>query len=260
MTVGSDRIEQYVDQLLDELRGGARDVRRTLAEAEDHLREAAAAGEADGLSADDAQRIAIERFGSPVVVARRFRAERSRWLPRSVLVEAMLALTLVGGVGLVGIGVSGALAGALGAAAGKAFVAGDPSGVTYTPSRCADFREYFPKASSCEETAADHHFDEVVTYRLAAGLLGLLVFAAYWLVRRRRPRSAAPALPDGFTPTVGATLFGCAAAVLLLPSLGQIAFGDTSGAGASLTGGVVSAVVAAGFVASVYRTVHARAA
>jgi len=259
MTDGSDRIERYLDQLLDELRGRARDVRRTLAEAEDHLREAAARGETDGLTPDDAQCVAIERFGSPRVVARRFASERGRWLPRSVLVETVLVLALIGGVGLVGIGVSGALAGALGAAAGKTFVAGDPSGVTYTPSRCADFREYFPKASSCEEAAVDHHFDEVVSYRLAAGVLGVLVISGYYLVRRRRPRSAVPALSEGFAATVGATLFGCAAAVLLLPSLGQMAFGDTSGVGAALTGGLVSAVAAAGFAASLYRTMHAKA-
>lgn len=258
MTGQPDLIEQYLDELLAELRGRARDVRRTLAEAEDHLREATRHGRARGLSEAQAQQAAIERFGTPRTVAGRFAAERSGGVPFSVLVEAVLALTLVAGIGLVAIGASGALAGVLGPAVGKTYVAGDPSGVTYTPARCADFREYFPKASTCEAAATAHHFDEIVTYRLAAGVLGLLVLAGYGLVRRRRPSARGLALPDGFTATIGTVPFAVAAAVLCLPALGSTAMGDSSGAGGQLTGGVVAALAAAGFATSLYRTVRAR--
>ena len=45
---------------------------------------------------------------------------------------------------------------------GAAFVAGDAPGVTYTPARCADYFEYFPRASDCTQAAALHHWGEVV--------------------------------------------------------------------------------------------------
>ena len=61
--MSGDRIEGYLDQLLLELRGRATDVRRVLAETEEHLRDATADGIAAGLSPDDAEAQAIVRFG-----------------------------------------------------------------------------------------------------------------------------------------------------------------------------------------------------
>src|SRR5262245_22776477 len=62
----------YLDLLLVELRGSARGVRRILSEVEEHLRDATAEGIAAGLTSGEAQRQAIERFGPPRTVARRF--------------------------------------------------------------------------------------------------------------------------------------------------------------------------------------------
>ena len=70
----ADLIEGYLDRLLGHLRGSAHDVRRILAEAEEHLRDAAAELVAAGASEEEAQRRAIERFGDPHAVARRFSA------------------------------------------------------------------------------------------------------------------------------------------------------------------------------------------
>jgi len=257
-----DAVDRYLEALLLELRGRATGVRRILDEAEDHLRESVEAGIADGLAPDEAERRAIERFGSPQLVARRLaRGARVR-PPVPVLAQVVLALMLIGGIGLVGVGVSGALADGMGAAFGKAFVSADTNGVTYTPSRCADFLEYHPEARTCEAAATAHHFDEVVSYRLAAGVLGIAVLGAWWVARRRRwlwP-DAAEAVPEGFGAIVGAALFGVAAAGLLFQSIGAIVVGgDSSGTGQYLSGGLIAAVMAMGFAVVLQRTLHTRA-
>jgi hypothetical protein len=56
-----EAIERYLDELLVQLRGSPRIVRRVLAEAESHLQDAVAAG----MDADEA----ISRFGNAPVVA-----------------------------------------------------------------------------------------------------------------------------------------------------------------------------------------------
>jgi hypothetical protein len=256
-----DAVERYVDALLVELGGRVTGVSRIINETEDHLRESIDAALAEGLSQEDAERRALERFGSAKLVARRLAAADRGVAPLAVLGRAVLTLVLVAGIGLVGIGVSGAVAAGMGAAFGKTFVSADASGVTYTAARCADFREYHPDATSCEAAATAHHFDEVITYRLAAGVLGVAVLAAWWVARRRRwgwP-DAADAVPDGFGATVGAALFGAAAAGLLFLSLGQIVVGgDSAGTGQYLSGGVVSAVIAAGFGLALLRTLRVR--
>jgi hypothetical protein len=78
-----------------------------------------------------------------------------------------------------------------------------------TPQRCAEFLEYFPNAGGCEQAAALHHWGEVVEYRVAVGVLGLLVLGAF-LLWRRRPDRRDPrylgVLPDGFSATVATSL------------------------------------------------------
>jgi hypothetical protein len=63
-------IEHYLGRLQQELRVSPPIQERILFEIEDHLREGAAWEEARGAAPDDAQRIVIERFGAPEVVAR----------------------------------------------------------------------------------------------------------------------------------------------------------------------------------------------
>ncbi|MDQ6796740.1 MAG: permease prefix domain 1-containing protein [Actinomycetota bacterium] len=259
----TDPIEDYLDRLLVELSGRARNVRRILSEVDDHLHDAADEGLAEGLSADDARDRALARFGAPATVARRFTRRPGRLPPLPVLSQLVLAFALLAGVGLVGIGVSGALAGGMGVAFGKEFVAGDVAGVTYTPARCADYLEYHPEASTCDRAAAAHHFDETVTYRLAAGVLGVLVLGGLFVIRRSRVlRRHIPLgdgvglLPDGFVATVGAAVFGCAAGALLVSGLARAGGGD--GVGADLSGGIVAAVIAAVFAAGVYRALSRR--
>jgi hypothetical protein len=78
-----DPIEDYLDQLYAGLRTTPRQARRIIAEAEDHLREAAAAGTEAGLSEQEAQEAAISSFGSVRAVVRahaRRRRERGQRL------------------------------------------------------------------------------------------------------------------------------------------------------------------------------------
>ena len=258
----ADPIEGYLDQLLGHLRGAATDVRRILAETEEQLRDATAELEAAGASEEEAQQRAVERFGPPRTVARRFSAGLAPIPPAAVAAELARTAALLGGVALVAIGASGLLAELLGRLFGPAFVASDLPGMTYTPERCAEFLEYFPDAGGCEQAAALHHWGEVVEYRVAVGVLGLLVLGAYLLWRRGR-RGEQPryrgVLPDGYAATVATSLYGVAAAVLALQSLDALLVANGSGAGQWLSAAVVALAMAVFYGVSLYRTVLNRA-
>ena len=91
-------IEQYLDDLFDRLAGQGAAGRCALAEAEDHLRAAAADAVASGLPAGQAEHDAVTRFGSAAMVARKMRsAHRARRLNRALSAGWLLAgLTFVG--------------------------------------------------------------------------------------------------------------------------------------------------------------------
>jgi hypothetical protein len=254
--VSADLIESYLDRLLGHLRGSAHDVRRILSEAEEHLRDATTELVAAGASEEEAQRRAIQRFGNPRTVARRFSARLAPVPPAAVAAELARAAVLLGGVGLVAIGVSGLLAELLGRLLGAGFMAGDLPGMTYTPQRCAEFLEYFPDAGGCEQAAAMHHWGEVVEYRVAVGVLGLAVLGGYLLWRRGRrdePPRYLGALPDGLAATVATSLYGLAATVLALEGLNALLAGHGSGAGQWLSAAAVALAMAVGYGISLWR-------
>lgn len=261
-TSATDPVETYLDTLLSELRGDPHEIRRILTEIEGHLRDGVDAGVAAGMTLEAAQQRALERCGSPSTVARRFAADHpTRLLHAGLIRQLVMAALLLGGIGLVSIGVSGGLAAGMGAVGGKRFVSGDLPGMTYTPARCAYFLEYYPKEGTCEKAATAHHFDEVVQYRVAAGVLGLLVLGAWQLTRRRRRGLAeVGVLPEAFIATVGVTVFAVGAGMLLVQGMAQISASTTAGLGEYLSGGIVSAVVAVGFGLSLLRTLAQRAA
>jgi hypothetical protein len=179
-------------------------------------------------------------------------------LPRSVIVELGFAFTRLAIVGLIAIGISGVIAGIFGSAFGRSFVAGDLPGVTYTAARCADYFEYSPGAKTCEEAATWHHYGEVFQYRLAAGVLGLLILGAYVLAQRKLRHDPA-ALPSGFVPTIGTTMYGAAAFYLLATSVNGALLHETAGVGGMLSGGVVAAVMAVVYGIALYRILLRRA-
>ena len=115
---------------------------------------------------------------------------------------------------LISIGLSGLVAEFMGRTSGPGFVAGDGPGVTYTAERCAEFVEYFPELN-CADAATMHHFGEVVEYRVAAGVLGLLALLTLVLARRTPPLSdAAWSPPPAMVALALAASFGVAAALL----------------------------------------------
>jgi hypothetical protein len=173
------------------------------------------------------------------------------------VVELGLALTRLAVAGLLAIGISGVVAGIFGWAFGRSFVAGDPPGVTYTAARCADFLEYSPGATTCREAAEWHHYGEIVQYRLATGLLGVLLLAAYALARRKL-RGDPTALPPGFEATIGTAMYGAAALYLLATSMNGALVHETAGIGGWLSGGLVAAIMAAVYGIALYRVLLRR--
>lgn len=245
----NDLIDRYLDHLVEVLQGPGREIRRALAESEDHLRETEVAGLQAGMTAESAALDAIERFGTAEVVARRYDLLRALASPLQLAAQAFLSLCLVGAFVLIGIGISGALAAGTGVLLGEDFIAGDLPGVTYTPERCAEFLEYHPEAESCEKAAVAHHFDETVGFRLEGGVLGILTLIAWWIVSRAARRRIGPSALSGvFVPCAATALF--AAAAITLGGIGALQWaitGGNSGAGSFLTAGVVSLLATATF-------------
>lgn len=158
-----DPIESYLDELLVQLRGSPRSVRRVLVEAESHLRDAVS----DGATPEEA----VARFGDVREVAARCSTQAG--VPTSVLArQLLLAAMLLGVVGCLAIGVSGVLTGVMDAVYGPRFVAGDLPTITYTADRCEQYRKLVPSEPTCLAAAARHHTNEIETTRLATGLLG----------------------------------------------------------------------------------------
>jgi hypothetical protein len=236
-------IDAYLDALADHLNVSPRSARRILAETADHLHSARQELIDSGLEPAVAESEALSRFGPPEVVARGFNRHASfRLLPFSEAVAIPLLGLLA--AGLLAIGLSGVLAFAIGQATGKDFIAGDLPGVTYTAERCTDFFEYHAEAPNCATAATAHHYDEVVYQRLDAGILGLIMLAAYFAALRLRHPSRLPRL---FAPTIGAAVFVLAGCGFTLMALGPTVTGESDGAGAFLSAGIVSLAFGAVF-------------
>lgn len=166
---------------------------------------------------------------------------------RGLLVQLIGRAIVLGAIGPVAIGVSSGVAAAFGITVGKAFVAGDQPGVTYSRARCADFFEYSPHARSCEQAATEHHYGEVVEYRVAAGVFGLVILGASEVVRRRRPEVfGTDCLPVAFGDTVAATAFTVGGIGLIANGIDLLALGN-NGDGNWLSSGIVASLAAIGF-------------
>jgi hypothetical protein len=101
---GSDLIAGYLDQMRSGLRVPAAEAELILAEAEDHLRETAAAGLAIGMTEREAQEAAISSFGPVRAVVHAHHARRG-WLAAAA--EAGLAAWKLAAILLLTSGVTG---------------------------------------------------------------------------------------------------------------------------------------------------------
>ena len=243
---GGDAVERYLDELFDHLAGTGGAGRRALTETEDHLHSATADLVAAGLTDDQAADRAVERFGDARRIARDLRVVHRDYL--GLLRQLFVGAWVLGGIGSVAVGLSGILAAAMRAAWGSSFVAGDIDGVTYTAARCQDYIGFFP-GNSCEAAAALHHASEVVLYREALGVLGIVALAAYAIARRTRLGGPEWSVRWGATCLVSVTLFGLAAVGLGGSSLLELVFHGSTGVGSYLSGGLVAGVFALGFAA-----------
>ncbi len=97
---------------------------------------------------------------------------------------------------------------------------------------------------------------DAVSLRVVAALPGLLLMAAYFLVRqyRRHRGRERQVLPDGFVPTVAASLFGAMAIGLGGLSVQQVNAATLGGPGQYLSGAIAALAVAVAFVPALRRT------
>ncbi|WP_334172529.1 hypothetical protein [Sinomonas sp.] len=244
---GEGPIDRYLDELLVALRHGEpASARRLLTETEAHLRECAARLRAQGLDGESAESEAVRRFGPVGTVTAALRSPR---LPLRAFLRPAVGLVAAGAVA---VGLSGALSEIFGRVWGAGFVAGDLPGTAYTAARCAVLQAPYP-GLDCLQAAAEHHWGEVVEYRVALGIVGLLLLLVWRFLPRAEP------LPSGLAPTLAAAAFSLAAAGSGFEALNAAVQG-WQGAGAWLSAAIVSLPLAVVFGVIALRKLQPRLA
>ena len=252
-------VEEYLDQLRAGLRG--RDRELVLAEAEDHLRDSVAAGLAAGLTERGAQEAAISAFGSVPAVVRAHRARDGRV---AVLADLVLAAWKLGAAGLIAVGGSGVVAAVMNRVFGRAFIGQGQPGAAYPAARCRYWLSAYPHAHSCAQAALLESSSDAVSLRIVAGVFGLVLLAAYLLVRHYpwlHPSLAGRDLVASRTvvsrdwfPALAATGSGGAAVVMALLLATNTYTGVAAGPGFYWSGIVAAlAACAGGTVAARWR-------
>lgn len=255
----AELIEAYLDELLSDLRGTAGDVRRILAETEAHLYEALNSGLTDGLTWEAAQTRALDRFGKPTQIARRFQMGYGFVPSWAVLAELASRLWLMAGIGFAAIGLSGLLAWAMTDLGGRDFVFGGGSVSMYAPANCARYLDLHPFTHTCAAAVLAENVSDGLEYRAMAAALAVLLLGSYaawrWLRRRnRRLFGFTGQLPASVSATLGAGLFGSAAVVLLGQGLNLDLIGRSAGSGLLLAGGIVALPIALAYGLRLVRT------
>jgi hypothetical protein len=244
-----DLIEDYLVELRAGLRLPPARAGLILAEAEDHLRETVAGGRAAGMTELEAQQAAISAFGSVRAVVRAHASWPADLIkgrtPGDIAGDLVLAGWRLAGTGLAAVGVSGAIVLVMNSVLGRAFTGQAPAGVSFGRTDCAYWMSLWPGAPNCRTAQMLEASSDAVVLRLAAGITGLALLAAYGGARslqRRRGRGPAVVLA-GYFPLLAAGVFAAGAAGLVLDQL--TGFGVTQGPGAYLSGAIVAAAVAA---------------
>ncbi len=232
----TEPIEQYLDELYLHLRTDPRSARRLLDEAADHLHGAADELEAGGMARLEAEREAVRRFGAGAPLAR---ADAQRTFA-GLLADTAKAVTLLGAIGLVAVGISGLVAAAMNALFGEQFVGGGLAQSIFGG-----------HTATMTEDAGD-----AVSLRVLAGLVGAVVLAVLWGLRRARPDlMRLRVLPSAYVDLVGLVAFASAAILLLAASIDQLVQHGGHGTGFFLSGALVSLVGALGYGIRAVRSV-----
>jgi hypothetical protein len=95
------------------------------------------------------------------------------------IIRAHLYIVRMLAIGLVAIGLSGAVCQLVGYRLGDHALAADSQVAQPSAERCAEYMEYAPGKPTCAAAEMAHHADEIVEYRLAAGLFGVLALVTY---------------------------------------------------------------------------------
>ena len=139
-----DPIEDYLDQLYAGLRTTPRQARRIIAEAEDHLREATAAGTEAGLSEQEAQEAAISSFGSVRAVVR---AHARRIPPLAVFGELAMSAWKLTSIAVLAVAGSGLVAFLMNQVLGPQFVGGSAASASgLSGAACQHWMSLWPHA------------------------------------------------------------------------------------------------------------------
>jgi hypothetical protein len=238
-------IEAYLDDLVAGLSTRQpRELRHLVAEAEAHLRDDASAMIAAGRSEHAAELAAIERFGAASELAAGERLLQAT--PLRALVRQFAATAVVlGSVGAMAVGASGAISAVIKAIAGSRIVAAPSSGRLLAASDCARWLGLDPSAHTCRAAATADWVNEVIWYRLALGLLGGVTLAVF-VMARRRSRSAHgwSLLPAAVSDTIAATLFCVGGLWTLVLGIDAIAVSSGDGSGQWLSAAAVALVTA----------------
>jgi hypothetical protein len=240
-------IERYLDELTRLLAPGRpRDLRYLLAETEAHLHDEAEAGVAGGVSVSDAERQAVARLG-PAADLARAELQRQRPTLRRIAYNAAGSAFVLAAIGSIAVGISGAIAAIIRAAAGAAAVA-DPSSSALSAAACARWLGNDPGASSCRAAATADWAAETIFYRIALGLVGAAALTGYTLWRRRARINGATGLPRIMVDTIGATAFAVAAGWTLALGIDALAVSSGHGWGQWLSATPVAAAGAVVFL------------
>ena len=233
-------IEDYLDDLLGKLNLPPRETRRLLAETEAHLRESAERLRAQGMAPEEAEAMAVRRFGSAREVAAAAGAAR-RLSSLALLAQAAWACVALAAAGLVAVGLSGALAALFNSLAGPHFVGALPQ--TYPAATCSYYLAIHPAATSCTQAAMLENSQDAVTLRLLAGLLGTGLTALAWAWRRAaRIDGSMIALRDAVVGAMAALVFGATSVLLTGLSADLVFQHGSGGSGFYLTGAIASAL------------------
>lgn len=239
----ADLVEAYLSDLRARLR--TPDAALVLAEAEDHLRESAAAGLAIGMSEREAQQAAISAFGSARAVVRAHSLSKGQ-----VAADLVMTALKLGWIGLFSVAASGFVALAMNRLFGRNFVGGAPVGTKFSPAQCQHWLAVWPGAHTCAQAAMLESSSDAVWLRVfGGGIGGMALLGVYLLALMYWHKGGVRVLPSGFFPLAATGVFAVGALALVVCTFTGGPLGGPAGPGSYLSGAVVALGMAVAFSA-----------